>query len=330
MSTIFEVLAQLEKSKPLSVSGASIAKGLNVSRTAVWKAVEELRLNGYEIEAVTNKGYRLVEGPDRIYAEGIRAGLASEYRGAKIFVLQSAGSTNDEAKLLAVNGAAHGTLIAAEEQTKGRGRFSRTFHSPPGTGLYMSVVLKPRLHLADALHVTAAAALAVCRAVRELTGFSPAIKWVNDIYLDGLKICGILTEASSDSESGEISSMVVGIGINLSARPGDFPPELRGAAGSIYPGGSSPVTRNALAASVYNELLRLCGEQGIAGSGIMREYRALSCVIGKHIKYVRGTDSGEGVALDIDDGGRLLVAKSDGIGGTIALNSGEVTINLQK
>jgi len=216
-------------------------------------------------------------------------------------------------------------LIAAEEQSGGRGRYSRSFYSPFGTGLYMSVVLRPGLKASEAPIVTVAAALAVCRSIRGLTGLSPAIKWVNDVMLYDKKICGILTEATSDAENGAVSSMVVGIGLNVSARDGDFPPELHGVAGSIYPDGNPQVSRNAFAASIINELLALCDRQIVTERAFMSEYRELSCVLGKRIRYIRNGESGEGLAADIDGDGRLIVI-INGSEAPLALDSGEVSI----
>lgn len=336
MSIIYKVLAQLEQAGPECVSGESVAREQGISRTAVWKAVRALKGLGYTVEAVTNRGYRLIDGPETFYSEGIRMGLDCGYRGLDIIVKQSVGSTNDEAKLLAVNGAAHGTLIAAEAQDRGRGRFARRFHSPPGTGLYMSIVLRPGIPSADAPLITVAAAVAVCRAVKRTTSLSPAIKWVNDVYLDGKKICGILTESTFDAESGGITSAVVGIGINISGRIDDFPGELRQTAGSLYPDGNARVTRNALAAAILNETLDLCGNLFHAGPlpdaaaarrELMREYRERSMLTGRDVTYTRGAESGAGRVLGVDDDARLIIRINEN-GETVALNSGEVSILL--
>ena len=335
MPIIYKVLAELERAKPACVSGEALAREQGISRTAVWKAVRALQERGYTVEAVTNRGYRLLDGPETFYSEGIRLGLAREYREINIIVRQSVASTNDEAKLMAVNGAAHGTLIAAEGQERGRGRFSRQFHSPPGTGLYMSIVLRPDIRSSDAPLITVIAAVAVCRAVKRTTGMSPAVKWVNDVFLDGKKICGILTESTFDSESGNITSAVVGIGINISIKKGDFPAELRRTAGSLYPDGDARVSRNTLAAAVLNETLDLCKsvfhpeppptEDEAARRGLMREYRELSLLTGRDVIYTRGRESGSGRVLGIDDDARLVIRVNED-GDTVTLNSGEVSI----
>ena len=323
LSTEKLVLIRLIQAIPRYVSGASIAKSLDISRAAVWKAIRALRQNGYIIEAATNKGYRLIKEPDMLSPEGIKIYLPDEYKALKIVVRQSAVSTNDEAKMLAIKGAAHGTAVLAETQSGGRGRYSRAFHSPAGTGLYMSAVLRPKISLSDTPIVTIAAAVAVCRSIRKLTGLLPAVKWVNDIYLGGKKICGILTEAALDAESGEITGVVAGIGINVSTKTGEFPAELRDSAGSIYPDGNALVSRNAFAAHILGELLGLCEGQRIADRDFMREYRELLFMLGKDVTFTRGAEQDTGVALDVDADGRLLV-KRRADGEILALNSGEI------
>jgi BirA family biotin operon repressor/biotin-[acetyl-CoA-carboxylase] ligase len=318
----------LEQNRHKDVSGEELAQRLGVSRSAVWKAVRALRKDGYEIFAATNRGYRLAPGSDTLSEQGIRLrlppGCAS--LSAAILVEKSMDSTNRAAKLLALEGAAHGTLVLAEGQTGGRGRFLRPFFSPAGTGLYMSLVLRPEARGADATLITIAAAIAVCRTIKALTSFAPQIKWVNDIYLDGKKICGILTEATSDFESGGVTSVVVGIGLNYNTREDEFPPELRDRAGSLFPDGKAAISRNAFAAALVCELLRLCESGALAARDFLCEYRALSCVIGRMVEYTKDGACRRARAVGIDDDGRLLV--EDAQGGVSALFSGEVSLTL--
>jgi len=284
-------------------------------------------------------------------AAAVRRDLWREYRDIDIYIEQSAGSTNDIAKALAADGAAHGSLVIADEQTGGRGRFKRSFHSPGGRGLYMSVILRLSRRLPETAPVTIAAALAVCRSVKRLTGLSPMIKWVNDVFVDGKKVCGILTETSAEPSETYTSAVIVGVGINVDAGDGDFPEALRGSAGSLYPRGDAGISRNALAASVVNELLALCArlypERNGAGPerggappepaeeadpiavrarlDMMREYRSLSMVIGREVAYTYRGGSGTGLAAGVGDDGRLIV-KNKADGAMIALDSGEVSI----
>ena len=229
-------------------------------------------------------------------------------------------STNTYAKGLALSGGAHGTLVAADRQTAGRGRRGRSFFSPPGTGLYMSLILRPLIELERFQAVTIAAAVAVCRTIESLTFRRPRIKWVNDIFLEGAdgeerKICGILTEAVSDVESGAIESVVVGIGLNVSTR--DFSPDLARIAGSLFPGS---VSRNRLAAGIAERLMD-CQER-LGDPALIREYRDRSLLLGREVRFMRDGAECRGVALDIDAQGCLLLREEDGT--VVALRSGEV------
>ena len=232
-------------------------------------------------------------------------------------------STNRTAKLLALEGATHGTLVLAGGQTAGRGRLGRSFTSPAGKGVYCSVVLRPPLPAANAQTATIGAAVAVCRAVQMLCGLELAIKWVNDLYYKGKKVCGILTEAGTDLESGQLEWLVVGIGLNLTATAEDFPPELAAKAGSLYPGGPAPVSRAALAGAIGRELLALC-----PGFACLDEYRARCFVPGHWVTVCTGTETYAAQALSIDDAGRLVVQREGGR--TEALRCGEVTIRPTK
>lgn len=316
MSTKDVLIRVLEENRDRAVSGQELADTLHITRAAVWKAVRSLQEDGYRIEAVRNRGYRLAPDTDVLSAQGVALYLPEKYRDSPVTVLQTVDSTNSAAKRLATEGAPHRTLVLAEKQTAGRGRRGRSFYSPAGTGLYMSVLLRPDSTLQDALPVTVAAAVAVCRAAEALTGKRPEIKWVNDLFLDGRKISGILTEAISDFESGMAEAVIVGIGVNL--RTTDFPDELAGVAGSLQPG---RVTRNELAARIAAELFRLA--ENLSSPALMEEYRARSLILGKEIAFRQGDALRRGRAAAIDDEGCLLVETD---GGQIVLKAGEVSV----
>ena len=245
------------------ISGQQLAGQLGVSRAAVHKAAAALTAQGYALEAVSRRGYRLLGG-DPFCAEAV-----GPYP-APVQVYDTLESSNRTAKLLALDGAPHGTLVLTAHQSAGRGRLGRVFESPAGKGVYLSVLLRPAVPAASAQTATIGAAVAVCRAVQELCGLELGIKWVNDLYYQGRKVCGILTEAGTDIESGQLEWLVVGIGLNLTTSPADWPEELARTAGSLYPGGPAPVGRAALAGAIARELLGLCPD-----FPCLDEYRAL-------------------------------------------------------
>lgn len=269
---------------------------------------------------------------DAVTAEGIRLGLLPEYRGICIVSEDLVESTNDYAKRLAAAGAAHGTLMTAEGQTAGRGRNNREFYSPHGVGLYMSVILRPARKASETPLVTIVAALSVCRAIRGLTGLSPGIKWVNDILLDGRKVCGILAESVAnpvDAAGAADEHIIVGIGVNVSARIADFPEPIRETAGSLFPDGISGISRSMLAAAITNNLLTLIDECAVDDAKILDEYRALSVAIGNEIEYSDGEGRATGVALGIaSDGG--LVVRRNADSAIVTLNSGEVSVKIKR
>lgn len=311
-----ELMRILTENAGREISGQELAERLSVSRTAVWKAVNGLIAEGCEIEAGRNRGYRLINGGDLLSVGAIRAFLPPELQDNEIILLKTVDSTNTYAKKLAADGAGDGTLVIAEQQTAGRGRRGNSFYSPPKSGLYMTVILRPERHAADTDLFTICAGCGVCRAVEELSGTKPLIKWVNDVYLEGKKICGILSEAATDFESGTVDSVVTGIGINISTE--DFPDGLGGKAGSI----GVQVTRARLAAAVLKELvycLSRSREENIA------DYKARSLVLGREVEFVLNGVQHKGKAVDIDDSGRLVVA-AEGV--EMKLNSGEVSVKL--
>ena len=237
----------------------------------------------------------------------------------RVYRYETVGSTNTELTELIRQGAAEGTVVLARQQTAGRGRLGRRFESPEGKGIYLSLVLRPGLPMTEAQTVTVSAAVAVCRAVKRLCGLDLGIKWVNDLYYNGKKVCGILTEAGADIESGQLEWLVVGIGLNLTSRPEDWPEELRPIAGSLYPGGPAPVSRAALAGAIARELLGLC-----PAFDCLDEYRARCFVPGHWVTVCTGTESYAAKAVAIDDAGRLIVQREGGR--TEMLCHGEVSI----
>lgn len=324
MSVKKEILNILEKKKGSTVSGQELADILKVSRTAVWKAINALKQDGYIIAASSNKGYSLSSSSDVVSKESLSLYLKDEYKNIPIMIYKSLESTNTKAKEEAVQNAVHGTVIISEEQTNGRGRFGREFFSPKESGLYMSIILKPHLNISNSVLVTTAAAVGVVEALDQFTDEKPEIKWVNDIFIGGKKVCGILTEAVTDFESGMVESIIVGIGLNVKTKAEDFPNELQKTAGSVFHEGEDFSLRSRLAAEIINNILSLSEE--LNEKEFLKIYKNRSMVLGKQILYTKNNHLEEAYAQDIDEFGGLEIVNKDGRKET--LHSGEVSIKI--
>ena len=321
MTTKEQLFTLLEARQGSFVSGEELAGSLNLSRAAVSKAMKALRQEGYAIEAVTNRGYRLSGECDILSAQGVRKHLNQAFQ---VTFSQSVDSTNTVLRSLAEQGAPEGTVVIAGAQTGGRGRMGRTFYSPAGTGVYLSLLLRPvGADPQQTVTLTAAAAVALCQAMETVSGENPQIKWVNDIFLNGRKVCGILSEASFGLESGVPEYVVVGVGINAYAPEGGFPPNLAEIAGPLW---EKPVPdgKNRLAAEFLNRFWQLYA----AGSPsvFLEDYRCRSLVVGKDITVIAGGRESPAHALGIDENCRLLVRYPGGE--TTALSYGEVRIRV--
>lgn len=322
MTVKSRLLELLEQHKGETLSGEDIGRELSCTRAAVWKAVKSLRQEGYPIEAGPNKGYVLARESNLISAEGIRLFLDQPQVEIKLF--DEISSTNLEARQAAVNGqAGHGSFVVALEQTAGRGRRGREFYSPKGSGIYLSVILEPDETLEGSLLITTAAATAVYKAVKEVCGIELGIKWVNDLYKDDRKVCGILTEAVTDFESGNIEFAIVGIGLNLYVDQETLSEELLGVAGGIYPDqqAARSADRNHLVAQVVNNLLSETKELKLS-----QEYVAHNIVPGHDITIIDNKNSRSARALSICKDGKLLVEEADGT--RSKLSFGEISIKL--
>lgn len=312
------------------VSGEELAGRLSVSRTAVWKGVEALRAAGYRIDSVTNRGYRLSSASDVLSAAGIGKRLKTE--GIRLRVLPSVTSTNTLLKAEAAAGAPEGAVLVAGEQTEGRGRMGRSFFSPPGSGLYMSLLLRPQAPAAETAKLTAYAAVAVAEALEEAGG-AAEIKWVNDIYMGGRKVSGILTEAALDCERGVTEYAVVGIGVNLYAPEGGFPPELREIAGAAFGSSESgsetaPAMRCRLAAAVIDRFFGFYRSDGPETARYCyKAYKRRSLVLGRRVMvHAVARPPEEAEAVDIAPDFSLVVRGADGIIRRVA--SGEVSVRV--
>ncbi|MBE6990866.1 MAG: biotin--[acetyl-CoA-carboxylase] ligase [Ruminococcaceae bacterium] len=304
------------------LSGQELSRRLGVSRAAVWKAVAALRSRGCEIEARSGLGYRLAATPDLLDRQTVEACLTAPRDNWQ--VLAQVDSTNTACRRLAADGAPDGTVVMADCQTAGKGRRGRSFLSPAGQGLYLSILWRPDCAPELLLPLTALSAVAVCRAVKRLSGVSPAIKWPNDLVLKGRKLCGILTEMSLEGESGRVDHVIVGIGVNCRQRAEDFPPELADIAASLDMVLPAPVRRAALAAALLEELDELRRGVLFAPERWLESYRARCLTVGSRVQVLRGDVHAEAEALAVDDRFGLTVRYDDGT--TETLRSGEVSV----
>lgn len=319
MTTKEKLLTLLESQQGTFVSGEEIASTLSVSRAAVWKAIQALRQEGYPIDAATNRGYCLSAQGDILSAQGVQKYLS---RDLPITVSPSVESTNTLLRTMAEQGAPEGTVILAHCQTRGRGRFGRSFFSPKDTGLYLSLLLRP-VHASpkQTAMLTAAAAAAMCQAMEALGDCRPQIKWVNDIFLHGKKVCGILSEAAFGLETGVPEYVVIGVGVNVYAPKEGFPPELADIAGALWEQ-NLPDGKNRLAAAFLDRFLTLY--ETADPSGFLEDYRSRSLVVGKDVTVLLGDQERKAKALSIDDECRLHVQYESGE--TAALSYGEVRL----
>ena len=324
MTTKEKLLALLEDSKGTFFSGEEIARTLQVSRAAVWKAVNALREDGYTIDAATNKGYRLSPDSDILSPQGIRRFLKPEYRDLDLTVLPTAPSTNALVREKANQGRPEGRVIVACEQTDGRGRYGRQFFSPVDSGVYLSLLLRPTAYSPQqATCLTAAAAAAMCQAIEAVTGQQPGIKWVNDIFLHGKKVCGILTEAAVGLETGTLNYMVLGAGVNLYPPVKGFPEEIQPIAGSVLER-SCPEAKNRLVGEFLNRFWDFYTHPECRT--YLEDYRSRSLAIGQNVTVLSAGRAVSAYAYGIDDDFRLLVRYENG--DTEALSYGEIRIQL--
>lgn len=318
-----QILEIFERDRGTVYSGGELAERLGVSRNAVWKAVRQLEAEGWQFDAASGRGYCLREDSDVLSVQGITRCLGGAADGLDIRVYRSITSTNTVLKEMAAEGAPEGTVLVAAEQTAGRGRMNRKFYSPTGTGLYLSVLLRPRMKAQEALFITTAAAVAVARTVEEVAGRETGIKWVNDVFLDRRKICGILTEASFDMESGALEYAVCGIGVNVTPPEGGFPDEIKDVAGAVFTDAAPPTdAKNRIAAGIVRHFMEYYRD--LSRRPFFDEYVRRSVVVGQDILVLGRDEPRKARALAIDESCNLRVRYEDGSEGVLA--SGEVSI----
>ena len=301
------------------ISGEEISEKLKISRAAVWKHIEQLRREGYEISGEPHVGYRLTGRPDKLIPEEISHGLGTKIIGRKIYSYETTDSTMDVAHKLAGSGSLEGTVVFSEGQSKGRGRMGRHWVSPKGKGIYFSPILRPEVSPAEAPKITLMSAVAVALAIRKFTHLGALIKWPNDILINDRKVCGILTEMSAEVNT--VTYMVLGIGINVNTAKIDLPKE----ATSLKAEAGEEISRVELTQEVLRELERqyhIFKEKGF--SKIIEEWKGLSHTLGEEVKITCHGRKIEGTAVDLDASGALVVRTDNGF--TEHITAGDVVM----
>lgn len=318
-----EDILNLLKNTDDFISGQKISDKLNVSRTAIWKYINGLKEEGYKIESVSRKGYKLISSPDVLTYEEIKDLLKTDYIGKKIFHYDTIDSTNTRAKELVSKGEGEGTIVISEEQTLGKGRLGRQWQSPKGKGIWMSIILKPDINPVDASKITQIGAASVWEAISKI-GLKPYIKWPNDIILNSKKVSGTLTEMSG--ELNQINYVVIGIGINVNAEAEDFSEEVKPIATSIKAVLGKKVSRKHLVADILNKFEVLYNDFLSSGSisKSIEICRKGSKIIDKEVRLIsRGTEVKVKV-IDVTEDGELLV--KDVNGNIKKIISGEISV----
>lgn len=315
-----EILKMLRETDSY-VSGQELCNKFGVSRTAVWKTINQLKENGYEIEAVQNKGYHLLSAPDIMDKTELESIHATEWAGCEIYYFDSIDSTNTKAKELAEEGHPSGTLVVADRQTAGKGRRGRSWESPTGIGIFMTLMLKPEINPNNASMLTLVAAMATTRAIRRVTGVPAMIKWPNDIVMNGKKVCGILTEMSAQFDY--INHIVIGIGINVHNE--DFPEEIAKTASSLYLESGQHIHRASLIEAFLEEFEDVYAEylKTEDMEGLQKEYDAMLVNRGRQVRVLDPKEPFEGKAMGITKKGELIV---DTWESRKLVSSGEVSV----
>jgi BirA family biotin operon repressor/biotin-[acetyl-CoA-carboxylase] ligase len=322
LPTKYHLLVHLKKKTGQWVSGETISNALGISRTAVWKQIHSLIGDGHEIQSAPRKGYRLEQAADILTAAEITARLSTRIMGRpSIRIFTQTDSTNQQAKLLAAQGAPEGTVVAAESQTKGRGRRGRTWLSPAGQGICLSIVLRPPLTPAKAPQITLMAAVAVARTL-ENAGIRANIKWPNDILVENMKIAGILTEISADMD--QVDWVIVGLGLNVNTPSREIPADLRGQATSMQIQTGHPHSRTELLCGLLQDFESCYEQLKVEGFGpIMDQWRRMSDIIGRQVYVDVMGARHHGTVAAVDDDGVLVLEDTEGR--TRRFFSGDVT-----
>ena len=308
------IISILESNKGLFISGEKLANDLNVSRTAIWKAVNSLRNEGYDIHSVSNKGYALSKETDILSSKVIKNNMHKYADKFNFIIHKTVESTNIIARELAISGAESRTVVLAEEQTGGYGRNGKSFFSPYGTGIYMSIILnlKKEKKIFNSSFITTAAAMAVAKSIEDISNESTQIKWVNDVFINGKKVCGILTEGAFSFEDGKLDYAAIGIGINVNFPKNGFPKELDNIAVSINSKNDTANTKSDMRNVLVAKILENMYEYYFNDVNFYEEYKKRSFLIGKEVSLNIDNEEHIVKVLDIDKSFALVIEFHNG------------------
>jgi BirA family biotin operon repressor/biotin-[acetyl-CoA-carboxylase] ligase len=318
-----QIVAIFESHPGEFISGQRLSQMLQCSRTAVWKHIQTLRSQGYDFEAAPRAGYRLRHKPDVLDVNLVTSRLQTAFMGHSLHYLEQTDSTQTVARELAENGAREGTVVIAEQQSSGRGRMGRKWHSPPGKGIWMSIVLKPRIPIQLAPQLTLLAAVALSRSIKRIAGVNVGIKWPNDLLIGGKKVCGILMESNAEDE--RLQYVIAGIGISVNLTEQDYPESLREIATSLRMASGQQISREQLLVDFFQEfehLYNVFHDEGFSPIRTMWEANSISLHHPIRVTTAKGVV--EGTAEAIDEFGALIVALPEGT--VVKIYSGDVQL----
>lgn len=305
MAKINDILAFLREAQDY-ISGDFLSTKLGVSRTAIWKYIHRLETLGYNISKLKGRGYKLIEIPDKLYAWEIERHLDTDIIGEKIVYKELVDSTNSLAFKLALEGSPEGTCVVAEAQKAGKGRLNRVWFSPAGENLYLSVILKPRIHPSNVYPITFISSLAVCDAVETITSVQPTLKWPNDVLINGKKICGTLLELSTEADM--VKFVIVGIGLNINMKEKEIDEEIRQKATSLFAETKKIYERAYVCGILLSNLERyylIFGQKG--EEEICRIWENRAGIKGKYMEITQMDETYKGISEGLDSNGALLL-----------------------
>ncbi len=314
-----KILNYFKRQEEGYISGEELSRELGISRAAVWKHIENLRQEGYCIEAFPHLGYKMISIPDRLTEIELKWGLKTDIIARKIYSYKETSSTNDAAHNLAAGGEKEGSVVVAESQTAGRGRMGRSWVSPKSKGAYFSVILRPDISPKEVSSITLFSALSVAKTIKEMAGLAAFIKWPNDVFINNKKICGILTEMNAETD--KINFVIIGIGVNINTKEELLP---KGAT-SIMEARGAEISRLELVKGIFKNMdkyYKLFKNGQIAE--IIKEYKEFSNFLGKRVQVTYHNAKLEGYAIDVDREGALILRMDSGLNERVM--AGDVTM----